>query len=82
MEAVVAMVNKQKRLAAVKTADGEYTIFKIIERFSIEVGDIISHKDFSTSGLQLYENMSKKKIINVKVECISRSLEHARKIFV
>ena len=77
MDAVVSMVNSGKRLAAVKT-DGEYTIFKIMGVFNAEIGDIIRHHDFTKMGMQLYENLSKKQVISVRVENVCRTFEQAR----
>jgi len=77
MDAVVSMVNSGKRLAAVKT-DGEYTIFKIMGVFSAEIGDVIRHRDFTKLGMQLYENLSKKQVLSVRVENVCRTFEQAR----
>lgn len=79
MEATVVLVNQLRGMVAAKTEDGEYSIFELLGGYDIEVGDVVSSKDFYAMGGETYRNVTKNEEMSVYVQNVVGSVEHARR---
>lgn len=46
MKAELTLVNPNRGMIAARSEDGEFVILEILGECNIEIGDIVSHKDF------------------------------------
>lgn len=71
-------INSRKGLVAVDTTDG-ITIFELLGGYEINIGDTISGNLDTHEGETLY-NKSQNEAIDVYIEAIHCSLEHAKEM--
>ena len=78
MKATIKIANTTRGMFAAQTDDGEYVIFELLGSDNLEVGDIISHKDFRALGGEDYRNETKRASISVYVQNVVANLRQAR----
>lgn len=76
MKGIIKLINPSRGWAAVKIDSG-YTVFEILEGpFAIELGDEISG-DLESHGGETLKNITKSEAMNVYIQGIMCSREHA-----
>ena len=58
-QGVVAAMNQQRGMVAIKTEDDGYTIIELLSEFELELGDEVAWKNGYGLGSEIYENRSK-----------------------
>lgn len=74
MKATVRVINPKRGMYAAEIEDvGEYVIFELLDTAEPEIGDIISHADFYSTGSEIYKNITQNCKIEVAVENVCGS---------
>lgn len=79
MKATVVLVNQNRGMVAAKTEDGEYSIFELLGGYDVEVGDVVSSRDFYSMGGETYRNVTKNEDMSVYVQNVVGGIEQARR---
>jgi hypothetical protein len=79
MEARIVVANRKRGIYAAQTEDGEFVIIELIDTSEPEIGDVISHPDFTSMGSETYKNITQGCAIDVFVQNICGNLGQARK---
>lgn len=76
MKGTVSLISYNRDMVAVTTENGDYTIFEVLGGHNIELGDAISGNLENLAG-EILTNLSKDEEIDVFIEDIHSSREHA-----
>ena len=68
MQAIVKIANRQRGMFAARTENGEFVIIELLCADEPNIGDIVSHSDFTSMGGQDYRNVTQQITISVYVQ--------------
>jgi hypothetical protein len=80
MRGEIVLINQVRAMAAAKTEEGEFVIFELLGGHNLEIGDIISHPDFSSMGGEEYINKTQNERMDVYVQNLCGSLQQAKQL--
>jgi hypothetical protein len=63
---------------AAQTEDGEFVIIELLDTSEPEIGDIVSHPDFTSMGGETYKNVTQDCSIDVFVQNICGNIKQAK----
>jgi len=79
MKATVMIINWNRGMVAAQSEDGEYVIIELLGDYDVEIGHVVSHRDFTSMGGENYRNISTGEIMEVYVQNLCGSFEQAKK---
>jgi len=80
MQAVVKIVNRQRGMFAAEiVGEGGFVIFELLDSIEPEIGDVVSHADFTSMGGEDYRNVTQQVTISVYVQNLVGNLAQAKK---
>lgn len=63
---------------AAQTEDGEFVIIELLDTSEPEIGDIVSHPDFTSMGGETYKNVTQDCSIDVFVQNLCGNIKQAK----
>lgn len=78
MNAVVEVVNVEKKRVGIRVDAGEYVVFQPLDASMTQIGDTISHDDFGGMGRKTYWNETQDLKMRVLVRGVFGSLDRVR----
>lgn len=79
MNANIVLMNSKRGMVAARSEDVGFVIFELLGSYSPEIGDVVSHRDFTSMGSEKYRNVTQCEDMDVYVQNIVGTLEAATK---
>jgi len=79
MQAAVILINPKRGMVAAKSSDNGIVIFELLGESEVQIGDVVSHPDFTSMGRETYRNIAQQQDVSVFVQNIVWSIEAAKK---
>ena len=80
MQASVIIINPSRGMVAAKSADSDdIVIFELLGEYEVQLGDVISHPDFTSMGGETYRNVTQQQDMSVYVQNVVWTIEAAKK---
>lgn len=79
MNAEIVLVNPKRSMVAARSEDVGFVVFELLGSYSPEVGNIVSHSDFSSLGSEEYRNLTQRELMDVYVQNTVGTMEAAKK---
>lgn len=71
MKAIVKVINSNRGMYAAEIdGTGEYVIFELLDTDEPEIGDVVSHPDFYSTGGETFKNITQQCQMEVYVQNI------------
>ena len=79
MKAEIILMNPTRGMIVARSDEVGFVIFELLGDYSPEIGDVVSHSDFSSKGSEKYRNVTQREDMDVYVEGIVGTIGAAKK---
>jgi hypothetical protein len=78
MKAEIVLMNPTRGMIAARSDEVGFVIFELLGDYSPEIGDVVSHSDFTSLGSEKYRNVTQREDMDVYVQNIVGTIDAAK----